>query len=101
MGTVQQRWGVVLLALLLLVGGGNLWATYAQVHDYKAEQAREQAVQARQGAHVLHLLCASFGELASDTPPAGNPAQNPSRAFDQKQHVILVSLGTDLGCGRK
>ena len=43
-------------------------------------------------------LCTTFGKLAANKPPAGNPETNPSRAYEQRQAVILDELGADLGC---
>ena len=37
-------------------------------------------------------------KLAANKPPAGNPETNPSRAYEQRQAVILDELGADLGC---
>ena len=45
-------------------------------------------------------LCQTFGELAALKPPAGNPATNPARSYDQQLHATLSQLGTDLGCDR-
>ncbi len=87
-----------LVALTLIVGGGNLLASWDEVHAYKASQAREQVVQHQAGVAVEKKLCDTFGELAALQPPAGSPASNPSRAFEQSLHSRLVDLGIDLGC---
>ncbi len=83
-----------LLALTLIVGGGNLWASWDEVHA-------NQAAQQRAGQLLEEKLCATFGKLAALQPPAGNPATNPSRAYLQGQHDTLDEIGTDLGCPRK
>lgn len=80
-----------LLILTLLVGAGNLWASWDEVHAYKAAQQR-------QGQVVEEKLCSTFGKLAALKPPAGNPRTNPSRAYLQGQHAALDEIGTDLGC---
>lgn len=80
-----------LLALTLAMGAGNLWASWDEVHA-------SQAAQQRQGRVVEQKLCTTFGKLAANKPPPGNPAANPSRAYDQNNHAILDELGTDLGC---
>ena len=51
-------------------------------------------------AHLaqLGLPATTFGKLAANKPPAGNPETNPSRAYEQRQAVILDELGADLGC---
>jgi hypothetical protein len=90
------------LLMVLLVGAGNLWATYSQFHSFKTQLAQQQAKQsAEQKAASKALstkLCLTLGRLAALQPPAGNAQSNPSRAFDQEQHAILVQLGPDLGC---
>jgi hypothetical protein len=92
---------VGLLILTLLVGAGNLWASWDEVHAYKAQQQQEQAAQERQGREIETKLCTTFGRLAALKPPPGNPKANPSRAYEQQEHVTLEQLGTDIGCGKK
>lgn len=52
-------------------------------------------------ARVSHhnALCHAFADLAAVPPPAGNPASNPSRAYEQDQHAIFLQLHQQLGCG--
>lgn len=92
-----------LVALTLVVGAGNLWSSYDQARSQAravlAAEHREQAAQRQAGVILGEKLCITFAQLAANEPPAGNPEANPSRAFDQKEHAILVDLGTDLGCG--
>lgn len=87
-----------LLVLTLIAGGGNLWASWAQVHADRAAQRHEQVEQQQAGAALERKLCTTFGKLAANKPPAGNPKTNPSRAYDQNNHAILGQLGADLGC---
>jgi hypothetical protein len=61
---------------------------------------RSHADQARQGQVIEHRLCATLGALAALQPPAGDPAKNPARAYDQQLHATLAQLGPDLGCRR-
>jgi len=95
----------VLLALTLIVGGGNLWSSYvqarSQAHAVLVAEHREQLAQQRAGAALEQKLCLTFGRLAALRPPPGNPKTNPSRAYEQQEHATLDELGTDLGCGRK
>ncbi len=84
---------IALLVLTLIVGAGNLWASWDEVHS-------SQAAQQRQGQAVETKLCSTFGKLAALQPPAGNPASNPSRAYEDRLHATLDDLGTDLGCGQ-
>ena len=93
-----SRGSVILLALVLVVGAGNLWATYALNGSTKAAEQRQAAAQRRQGQVIEHKLCTGFGKLASLKPPAGADKANPSRLFELKQHNILDGLGSDIGC---
>jgi hypothetical protein len=97
-----------LLVLVLLVGAGNLWATNQYVSDYKQSQAQQEAkqqaaqdaqvaLQKKQGLEIEQKLCLSFGRLSSLNPPSGSPSDK-SRQYLEKQHDVLVSLGTDIGC---
>ena len=96
-----RRAGAGLLTLVLIVGGGNLWATYALNNSTKAGEQRQAAAQIRQGRLIEHKLCTGFGKLAALKPPAGANKANPSRLFDKRQHAILVGLGADIRCPSK
>jgi hypothetical protein len=86
-----RRAVVFMFALaVLLAAFGLFWINHA-VHD-------SQAAQQRAGAVLEQKLCTTFGKLAALKPPAGDPATNPSRAFDDNLHATLDELGTDLGC---
>ena len=87
-----------LVALTLIVGAGNLLASWDEVHAYQASQHREEVAQQRASVAVEDKLCSTFGKLAALEPPSGSPAHNPSRAFEQDLHARLVELGIDLGC---
>jgi hypothetical protein len=76
---------IVIICLLLL----NFLFT---AHYVNSQQSAAQ----RAGAKVIAKVCAGFARLAAEKPPAGNPATNPSRAFDQGQHATLVGIGADL-----
>jgi hypothetical protein len=91
---------IALLALVLIVGAGNLWASYSEVHNSEAAQRSEQAAQERQGVLAEQKPCQTLGSLAAETPPPGNPRTNPSRGYLQGLHTRLAELGTDLGGGR-
>jgi hypothetical protein len=69
-----------------------------QQQTYEAGQRHEQAEQRAAGAQVIRKLCTTFGELAANKPPAGNPDTNPSRGYDQRNHRILDGVGPDIGC---
>ena len=78
-----------LLALTLVMGAGNLWASWDEVHA--SQQRQEQAVQQK--------LCVTYAALAALKPPPGPPAQYPGRGYEQSLHATLAELTTDLGCG--
>jgi len=82
---------IVLFALSLVMSAGTYLAA---THYYHAEQAAQR----RQGAVLEQRLCTTLGRLAALKPPAGNPASNPARAFDQQQQAVLAQLGPDVGC---
>ena len=87
------------------MGGGNLWSGYtqarSQAHAVLVAEQTEQAAQRAAGVILEQKLCTTFGKLAANKPPAGNPETNPSRAYEQRQAVILDELGTDLGCSTR
>lgn len=87
-----------LVALTLVVGGGNLWASYAEVQTVKAAQHHDDVARQRAGQLLEVKLCSTFGKLGALKPPPGDPVKNPSRAYEQEQHDTLVQLGADLGC---
>jgi hypothetical protein len=99
----------LMLVLVIMVGAGNLWATYTvnnktqmQFTEQQERQdvlaAQERAAQKAQSEAVERKLCTSFGRMASLHPPSGSVSSNPSGAYDQALHEILTSLGTDIGC---
>ena len=90
----------ILVVLGLLVTGVNLLWTAHAVNSFRVSQRQEQVAQRRQGLLVERRLCTTLGRLAALTPPPGDPASNPSRAYLQAQHDTLAQLGTDLGCSR-
>lgn len=97
----QQRVIVGFLVLMLITGGGNLYASYSQVQAAKTAQQQEQASQERAGRAIERKLCTTLGKLSALQPPAGNASANPSRAFEQELHATLDQLAPDLGCGKE
>jgi hypothetical protein len=83
---------IVIIALLLL----NFLFTASYVNHSQSAARAQQAAGQRAGAAIIAKVCTGFGELAAQKPPAGNPKTNPSRAFDQGQHAVLVGIGQDL-----
>ena len=91
MPTGQRRAIIYLFVLTLLLAGANLLWTGHAVNV-------NQSAQRRSGQLVEQKLCATLDSLRSLQPPPGNPASNPSRAYEQGLHARLSQLGTDLGC---
>ena len=56
-----SRGSVILLALVLVVGGGNLWATHAEVRSVNASRTANRAA-----------LCRVWKSLAALPQPAGD-----------------------------
>ena len=71
---------VALLALVLLVGAGNLSATFIQNYSLRDQLNAQQAAQQRAQKAELARLCATFGKLAALKPPAGAPGHRARRA---------------------
>lgn len=86
--------GRAVVVLFLMAVGLAAWAVFWVGH----EVGRSQADQARQGQMVERKLCSTLGALAALKPPAGDPAANPARAYDQQLHATLAQLSPDLGC---
>jgi hypothetical protein len=76
-----------------------LWTAH-EVNTAAAQQRQQQVSQRAQGAALEHKLCITLSRLAALKPPAGSPAANPARAFDQQQQAVLAELGPDVGCLR-
>lgn len=85
------------VALFVLSALLSALAFAGLVHYIGTQRAAQQA----QGEIVERKLCTTLDGIAALRPPAGNPATNPSRAFDQHLHAKLGQLGTDLGCGSR
>jgi hypothetical protein len=99
----------ILLALILLGWGGNLYATYAngastkqQLENQNAQQlaAQKEAAEKQQAAATAEIqaLCHDLGTMAAIAPPAGSPADNPSRAYEQSEHRAWQGLYSSIHC---
>ena len=106
---------IALLVLVLIVGGGNLWATYGLTQSTKAslsqqqkqyeagqrrEQAEQRAAQQKAGLLVETKLCTDLGTMARIPAPSGAAAANPSRAYEQAEHRAWQGLVNGLECNR-
>jgi hypothetical protein len=97
------------VALSFVVGAGGLASGYVEAHSQahavlvaeQHEQAMQKASQQAAGAAISRKLCITFGKLAANKPPSGDPATNPARRYEQDNAAILAELGPDLGlkCG--
>jgi len=101
---------VAVLVVALTILGSIL---FVQVHN-QTEQIQREAVIAKQVAAkavanaikaqataakgTSTSLCTSLDALAALQPPTGNSATNPSRAYEQQQHMILAGLAKDIKC---
>jgi hypothetical protein len=93
---------IMVLVVVFGICGGTL---YLSVHNANsiaknnaAIDAKIRAAQEKAGQITEVKLCTSFHKLSALEPPPGNPATNPSRAYLQTQHDVLVQLGQDIGC---
>lgn len=101
-----MRLGVILIAAGVILLGGIIAGAYAVAFSVatrttnQIEKARTEALaeQQRAGELLERKLCTTFGKLAANKPPAGDPKRNPSRAYDDNNHAILAQIGPDLDC---
>ncbi|HEY6493779.1 MAG TPA: hypothetical protein VIZ43_10925 [Trebonia sp.] len=95
----MRRAVVTLFAIGALVAATALLVVAWSAHTQQRQQAAQQRAEQLQGRIAEQKICTTLGKLAALQPPAGNPATNPSRAFDQELHATLDQLGPDMGCG--
>jgi hypothetical protein len=62
------------------------------------QQQHQAAVTRQQGRQITAKLCSSFSKLASLKPPPMASRDSAGQDYDQRLHVILSELGTDIGC---
>jgi hypothetical protein len=80
------------LLLAIVIGGAYLYS----YHTLQVQKSNEQ----RQGVLVVGKICHTLDAIAALEPPPGDPTANPSRAYEQQFHEVIVQLGPDLGCQR-
>lgn len=85
-----------LIGLILAAVVVSLVAQWQQQRDWQQAYVRQQQASQRSGAAIIKKVCVDFGELAANKPPPGNPKTNPSRRYDQTNHLILTGIGADL-----
>lgn len=87
-----RRFAVLLLFLVLVIGGANLYSSYLEYRHFATTQEQ-------QGRAVEVKLCATLDKLAALKAPTGSAADNPSRAYEQELAMTLSQLKPDIGCG--
>lgn len=91
---------VGLLVLVLLVGAGNLWASWSEVHTFKQQLQSAQAAEQKAAMKELAALCTDVGTMSRIPAPPGPAASNPSRAYEQAEHRAWEGLYTGIECGK-
>lgn len=90
---------VILVAIVIGLSGSELLWNVHQQRAFEQAQLAAQAAARRAEQLAEHKLCLTLDGLAALTPPPGNPAANPARAYDQQLHATLAQLAPDIGCG--
>jgi hypothetical protein len=84
------------------MSGGALISQQVQQNDFQntiaRNHAKNEAVQAAEGAAVEVKLCAIFLPITSLKAPPGNPVDNPSRLFEQQLEARLAQVAPALDC---
>lgn len=97
-------WTIIcVLAAVLLLGGYFTWFeahTNSQLQATNAKLRAEQEASQKAGLLIEQRICLDMGTMAKIPPPAGPPAANPSRAYEQDEHRAWEGLVTGLGCGK-
>lgn len=85
----------LLIAAVFIVNAAFtvLW-TAAIEHQLNAVSQQER----QQGEKELQKLCADIGTMAAIPPPAGAPAANPSRGYEQAEHRAWLGLTEAIQC---
>jgi hypothetical protein len=87
-----RRAVAALLALVLIVGAGNLWASWDEVHTFKVQQARQ-----------AEAACRQFGGLVDSIIKANadtRHAVKASKSFGQLFSVAVRKYYSQTGCSR-
>lgn len=90
--------GAFIIALVLLMGAANLWASWQFNKNAQEANAKTQQKQEELANRELQRLCHDVGTMAAIPPPAGSAAANPSRAYEQAEHRAWMGLQNDIGC---
>lgn len=79
-----------LLVIFIAIAGSH-FVTQTEINNAKQTQQQQSAL-------FENRLCSTLDAVKALQPPPGNPATNPSRAFDQEEHAALSQLASDLNC---
>ena len=90
----------LLLALVLVMGASNLLASYLIEQNGQGQQRQAEQAAQKAGNEIEVKLCTDVGTMSRLAPPAGNPASNPSRAYEQAEHRTWRGLYDSLECGK-
>jgi hypothetical protein len=86
------------LALFVTLAAGLFHYVHSTRAGLAAQAHAQQVAQRKAGQLIEKSLCADLGTMAAIRPPAGNPAANPSRAYEQDEARAWAGLVRDLGC---
>lgn len=86
---------VFTLLLVLLVGAGNLAATFIQNSSTKNQFQQAQVTAQKAGKAVEQKICSSFEKVAALKPPGDAGA---SAEFERSLHQILSGIPADIQC---
>jgi hypothetical protein len=73
-------------------------AVFLQGAHTQAVQREQQAAQRKTAVQVERRLCLAVSKQAALKPPAGNPVDNPSRAYLQGEHRTWGVMAGILDC---
>lgn len=88
----EKLFATVVLTLVLVMGAACLLSQYIQ-------QARYEQGQRVQDTVIQDKLCRTLKPLAALKAPAGKPADNSARLYEQQLASTLVGISKDIGCG--
>jgi hypothetical protein len=89
---------VVLFVVAVAIGGTAVFVAAAARNAATQAVYREQVASRKAGQLLEQALCADVGTMAAIRAPAGSPAANPSRAYEQAEHRAWAGLVVALRC---
>lgn len=110
----REKWFAAgLLVLVIITGAGNLVSSYMQNRHFQqqfvmgqqqqdAARAKAQkaaaVAQAKANAAFQAQLCSIFLPIAALKAPAGDPATQPGRIYEQQLEAKLAQIAPALKC---